>query len=231
MSEHELRQALKDAIAVTGPLAQRLDFFADRLRVVAPEFANQYDRIISRLIAAGACNEAPRVGDPMPGFALPGVDGRILTLDELLQDGPAVVTFKRGHWCEFCLIEIDGLERALPEIENRGAKLVAIFPEVSAALTNLEPATGARISMLSDIDNAYALSLGIAIPVDEVLRQMLRVAGINLMELNAGSGAILPAPATFVVAQDGRIAARFVDPDFRKRMETGELLAAIGALA
>lgn len=29
---------------------------------------------------------------------------------------------------------------------------------------------------------------------------------------------ILPIPATFVIAQDGIITARFIDPDYRKRM-------------
>jgi peroxiredoxin len=38
---------------------------------------------------------------------------------------------------------------------------------------------------------------------------------------------MLPIPATFVVGTDGRVAARFVDPDFRRRMSIEELLAAL----
>ena len=34
-------------------------------------------------------------------------------------------------------------------------------------------------------------------------------------------------PATFVVGKDGRIKARFVDPDYRKRMTVDELLEAL----
>jgi peroxiredoxin len=37
----------------------------------------------------------------------------------------------------------------------------------------------------------------------------------------------VPLPATFVVGRDGRIVARFVDPDFRRRMEIEEILKAI----
>jgi len=40
---------------------------------------------------------------------------------------------------------------------------------------------------------------------------------------------MLPIPATFVVGQDGRIKARFVDPDYRKRMAIDDLLAALRA--
>ena len=38
---------------------------------------------------------------------------------------------------------------------------------------------------------------------------------------------MLPIPATFVVGRDGRIKARFVDPDYRKRMAIEELIAAL----
>ena len=40
-------------------------------------------------------------------------------------------------------------------------------------------------------------------------------------------GWVLPIPATFVVAGDGKIRARFVDPDFRKCMEIDDLIAAL----
>jgi peroxiredoxin len=38
---------------------------------------------------------------------------------------------------------------------------------------------------------------------------------------------MLPIPATFVVGIDGIIKARFVDPDYRKRMAIEALLAAM----
>ena len=38
---------------------------------------------------------------------------------------------------------------------------------------------------------------------------------------------MLPIPATFVVGTDGIVKARFVDPDYRKRMEIDELFVAL----
>jgi peroxiredoxin len=38
---------------------------------------------------------------------------------------------------------------------------------------------------------------------------------------------MLPIPATFVLGRDGTILARFVDPDFRKRMEPADILKAL----
>jgi peroxiredoxin len=40
---------------------------------------------------------------------------------------------------------------------------------------------------------------------------------------------MLPIPATFVVGRDGVVKARFVDPDFRRRMAVEELIAALKA--
>jgi peroxiredoxin len=38
---------------------------------------------------------------------------------------------------------------------------------------------------------------------------------------------MLPIPATFVVGRDGKVKARFVDPDYRKRMAIESLIAAL----
>jgi peroxiredoxin len=38
---------------------------------------------------------------------------------------------------------------------------------------------------------------------------------------------MLPIPATFVVGRDGLIRARFVDPDYRKRMAIADALSAL----
>ena len=44
-----------------------------------------------------------------------------------------------------------------------------------------------------------------------------------------GAAWMLPIPATFVIARDGIVTARFIDPDFRRRMSVEELIAALEA--
>jgi len=38
---------------------------------------------------------------------------------------------------------------------------------------------------------------------------------------------LLPIPATFVVGTDGEVKARFLDPDYRKRVAVEDLIAAL----
>ena len=49
----------------------------------------------------------------------------------------------------------------------------------------------------------------------------------DLPSFQGNSSWMLPIPATFVVGHDGRVKARFVDPDYRKRIAIEDLLAAL----
>jgi peroxiredoxin len=217
-------------MAEPGTLSDRLGRFAERLAIIGPDYAAYYGRLVNRLISAGTGSSAPGVGDRMPEFALINTQGRVETLSAFLAKCPLVVTFKRGHWCEFCRIEVDGLIRAYPQIRRLGAEVAAILPEAMQALEGLQRVAGVPFPLLTDLDNAYALELGIAMPVDRELRQMLIADGIDLAGHQGGSGALLPLPATFVIAPDRRVVARFVDADFRTRMETDAIVGALRAI-
>jgi peroxiredoxin len=49
----------------------------------------------------------------------------------------------------------------------------------------------------------------------------------NIASFQGNESWILPIPATFVVGRDGLVQARFVDPDYRKRMAIEDLIAAL----
>ena len=53
-------------------------------------------------------------------------------------------------------------------------------------------------------------------------------AGWDISPFQDSDGWTLPIPATFVVGRDGVVKARFVDPDYRKRMDIEAILAALG---
>lgn len=51
--------------------------------------------------------------------------------------------------------------------------------------------------------------------------------GHDIASFQGNESWILPIPATFVVGRDGIVRARFVDPDYRKRMAIDDLIAAL----
>jgi hypothetical protein len=76
------------------------------------------------------------------------------------------------------------------------------------------------------MDNGYALSLNLTIWVGAELQKMLEQR-VNIPAFQGNSSWMLPIPATFVVGGDGLIRARFIDPDYRKRMTISDMLAAM----
>jgi peroxiredoxin len=58
-------------------------------------------------------------------------------------------------------------------------------------------------------------------------RRFMTAAGWDVSPYQGNESWTLPIPATFVVGRDGRVTARFIDPDYRKRMEIDDILAAV----
>jgi peroxiredoxin len=206
-------------------LKDRLRVVADAARTHKPRYAEAVDNFALRLRDVQAGADAPKVGDTMPSFVLPDHEGRLVSLDEILKDGPAVVAFHRGHWCPFCRLSMI----ALAEIEQelKPAQIVAISTETQRYTRILREQTGAMFPVLTDMDAAYTMSLGLAVWVDTRLAGMIAEAGWDIPVYQGGTDWVLPIPSVFVVRQDGTIAGRHIDPDYRQRMEIDELLRCV----
>ncbi len=211
-----------------APLAERLGAFASDVKDLAPQFADIVDRMVDRLKTNGAGASAPAIGDAMPPFVMPDENGRLVSLEQLLESGKTVVTFHRGHWCPYCRISADALAKIEPEVKAAGGQLVVITPEVQKFSKQLKAEVGASFPILTDLDCGYALELQLAIKINDEKRNAMTQAGWNIAPFQDNDNWILPIPATFVIGEDGMVKARFVDPDYRKRMGIDDLLAALG---
>jgi peroxiredoxin len=52
---------------------------------------------------------------------------------------------------------------------------------------------------------------------------------LSKLTIPSNDGWFLPIPATFVIGRDGRVLARFLDPDFRRRMPLNDSMNALRA--
>lgn len=209
------------------PLAHRLHAFAEDVRRLSPDFAKLVDGMVNRLAEAGAGRSAPSPGETMPEFVLPDENGRLISLGEFTQKGPVVVSFFRGHWCPYCRISADALSGIEPEIKASGGQIVVITPEIQKYTRTLKRDAKAAFPILTDLDSGYALELGLAIKIDDDKRQAMTLAGWDISDFQDSDAWTLPIPATFVVGVDGIVKAKFVDPDYRKRMATEDILSAL----
>ena len=224
-----LEAATEEARRMDAPLSVRLQAVADTVRELSPPFADVIDRLVARLADNGVGVTAPGPGEPMPPFLLPDETGRLVSLSSLLEKGSLVVSFNRGHWCPYCRLDVDALARAEAEIASLGAQIVAISPETSVWAAELKAYAKAPFHILSDLDGGYALELNLLFWVGDEAQRALSGAGVDLVQFQGNDTWMLPIPATFLVGSDGVVIARFVDPDYRRRMEVEDLLETLRA--
>lgn len=224
-----LAEAFEEICVLEAPLNERLTAYAGKLRELSFPFAEAYDNLVARLMAGEIGSMAPAVGDIMPDFILPSKAGRLVSLDDVIVRGPAVISFNRGHWCPFCKIELRTIAEHHAELAAVGAEIISIIPDRQEFAEPLRASTLDRLQVLTDVDNGYALSLGLVMWLGERIKELMRGRGHHLETYHGGDGWFVPLPATFVVGRDKKVLARHVDPDFRRRMEVDEILAAVKA--
>ena len=220
-----LKLVFQECRDMEGTLGEQLDAYAAAGRKIFPAYGEAVDRLVARIHENGGGENAPRPGDPMPPFVLPDVTGRLIDLKSLLEKGPVAVMFYRGHWCPYCRLNVRAVIQALDQIKALGGQVVAIMPEVQQFAEKFKSDADVPFPVLTDLDNGYALSLNLAIWLGTEIQRLLSYQ--DMKNFQGNDAWVLPIPATFVVGRDGLVRARFVDPDFRKRMEIDDLIAAL----
>jgi peroxiredoxin len=225
--EQALNEAFRKADNLEAPLDQRLKLYLGESRKLLPDLESTYDQLVARIQANDVL--VPAVGDRLPEFLMTDSHGQLVDLASLLRKGPVVISFNRGPWCDYCGLELHALARAYPDIVAAGGDVVSIVPETAKYAEVLKQTRGLPFRVLTDLDLAYALSLGLVFWVGDKIKETYRQFGIDLEQFQGNGGWLLPIPATLVVGQDGRVKARFVDPDFRHRLGIEPILRAIAS--
>jgi peroxiredoxin len=231
MTEPQLGDLLEDAFVrcrnLEAPLDERLRAFGNEVGRLGPHFQTAVDTLVSRLAESNAGAGAPRVGEPMPAFLLPDEQGRLIRLADFLGEGPVALAFNRGYWCPYCRINIDALARAQEEVAAEHRHIAAIVPDRQRFAMWLKSDAKAPFPVLTDMDNGYAMTLGLSFYVGDELKNMMVSSGWDPSVSQGTENWMLPIPATFIVGTDGIVHARFVDPDYRTRMAIEDMLAAL----
>jgi peroxiredoxin len=225
-----LEETTENSRMMDAPLGERLKAVADEVSRLSPEFAGVVARMVARLEASGVGQSAPQVGERMPDFVLPDEGGALVRLENLLERGPVVVSFHRGHWCPYCRLNADGLARIAPDLKRLGAQIVAISPETHRYAAELKSYANAPFPVLADVDGGYALELNLLFWVGDEKREAMQAGGFDIAPYQGNETWMLPIPATFIVGRDGLIKARYIDPDYRRRADLEVIVAAVGRL-
>jgi peroxiredoxin len=211
-------------------LAERLKAYREQSARLRPDVAKAYDAMVERLDILERGGIGPKVGEPVPDFALPDESGHLVSLPSLLTQGPAVISINRGHWCPYCRLELRALAARHDEIRATGAQVVSIMPDVSEFTGSYRSGNALPFSILSDVDLGYSLLLGLVFWVGNDVKSLYDDLGVDLGRYQGNPSYFLPIAAKFIVDQSGVVRAREVNVEFRQRMDPDTIIAALKAL-
>lgn len=214
-------------------LQEQLDTFKAAFEAGQPPYnvpravVETMHRATAELIHSGAAQRALKAGDMMPAFTLDDAEGKPVSSADLLRQGPLVVTFYRGVWCPYCNMDLQALQAALPAVQEAGAKLVAISPQLAANSRKAVRQNSLTFPILSDSHNDVAAAFGLRFELQDYLVDLYKSLKNELPAFNGDASWTLPMPARYVVAQDGTIVYAEVNPDYTRRPEPSDMLPAI----
>lgn len=205
-------------------LQQELDAVKSRwIERVGPQNAQMMaDDIASQ---GSMLASAAKAGDTFPAVSLGDQRGQAFDFGAAYGSGPLVVTFYRGGWCPYCNLELRAYQNILHEIEDLGARFIAVSPEEPDNSLSTSEKNDLTFKVLSDPNGALSGPLGIRYAISEPVKAYFQERGIDIPDHNGTGGWSLVIPATYVVARGGRIALAHVDPDYRKRLDPRAVLA------
>ena len=169
-----------------------------------------------------------KAGDTVAPFTLTEVDEGELTLQALLQSGPAVLIFFRFAGCPACNIALPYYNQNLaPQLAALGATLVGVSPQIPERLRDIKDRHVLSFRIATDRDNALARRFGVLYEYDEPSRRASLESGSPIGEVTGTGTFELPMPTVVVI--DGRGVVRFADvsPDWLVRTEPSVIIDAV----
>lgn len=163
--------------------------------------------------------EAFNIGDKIEDMILLNNLGDKVSIMEVLEKQPAIISFYRGTWCPYCNLELSTYNKLLKD-KNK-IKMIAISPERPESSINVE---NLNFEVLSDIDNKFAKKLNLTFDITETIESIYDGFGINLEKSQGKKSRILPIPATYIVDSSGVIVYAYIDADYTKRAEPKDVI-------
>ena len=122
------------------------------------------------------------------------------------------------------------MQLKMERIKELGATLVAVSPQTPDNSLSTMERNYLEFEVLSDVGNELAREFGIVFQLPVELRPIYASYGLDLRSVNADDTFELPLTATYVIDQDQKIRFAFVDADYTKRMEPGEIVAVLSEM-
>ena len=175
--------------------------------------------------------KALKAGSNVPDVLFRDESLKAVYLKDLLKNNHVVVSFFRGTWCPYCNLELESLARINDQIEKKGAKLIAVTPELYEFAEERIKKNNFNFQVLTDLGNKAADKFGLVFELPREYREIYKRLSVNLNILNGEDSWVLPMPATFIISKQGIIESTYINADYTKRMEPDDILKKLDSLS
>lgn len=189
------------------------------------EIVDIMGKATQNLKETGISNKALTLGATFPEFNLPNEKGELKTLKNVKGEKATVISFYRGGWCPYCNIELQALQKALPEFKNLGANLIAVTPETPDNSLTTSEKNKIDFSVISDINNQLGKEMDLVFQLPKEIQEIYKNKfSIDLEKHNQNKDSELPLAATYVIDDKNEVKYAFLNEDYTKRAEISEIL-------
>ena len=175
--------------------------------------------------------KALKAGNNVPDVLFRDKRLKVVYLKDLLKNHHVVLSFFRGTWCPYCNLELESLAKINDQIEGKGAKLIAVTPELYKFAEERIKKNNFTFQILTDLGNKAADEFGLIFELPSEYREIYKRLSVNLNILNGEDSWVLPMPATFIISKQGVINSTYINADYTQRMEPDDILEKLDTLS
>lgn len=204
---------LLSSIAVAG-LSACSEPVPEPVSEVTGETENKPEIIVAPITTADSIDAGLGVGEQVPvATGLVSKDGET-SLGTILGNGPALVVFTRSvEWCPYCQTQLKSINSIVDDLKDRGYNLYGLTYDSPDQQDRFSKNQMLRYDMLSDQKSGL---------IDEF--------GLRDPQYTEGRAAGVPYASVFVIDQNGKILAKSVSGDFKKRPTNEQILALVDSI-
>tara|TARA_B110000091_G_scaffold3613_1_gene3589 strand:+ start:440 stop:1075 length:636 start_codon:yes stop_codon:yes gene_type:complete len=169
-------------------------------------------------------------GQQIPSVMVTTIENRKVDLLSIVKDKKTILFFYRGGWCPFCNTQMGQLKAIEDELKILGFQLIGISTDSSEDLKESIKNKELNYQLLSDYHSVVSEKFGLAFFASQQVtnRYLASLQLTNPLQKNeAGeSRLVLPAPAIYVVDDQGLVQFSYVNVNYKVRLSEKLLLLA-----
>ena len=200
-------------------LTERLIKYKNTFEKSVPsEVLEVLSRNISLLQKQHVMENRLSIGNKIQGGRIYGSNGHIVELDSLLLQAPMIITFVRGAWCPYCMLELQQWHKFIRSIEQP-INFIAVSGEISSLSDQVIEDNKLGFPIWEDKNYQLANKLGLTYEVAPEMKALLLKWGIDLTIRTCMKDFVLPTPATYIIDKEHMIRYAFLEEDYTERAE------------